>query len=127
SEPATASKPGFSVMLFWARILTTYDAYLQSMNTVEVDAKARVPHGPEIDGMLELKAYLLKERKDDIAENMIRRLLEYAIGRRLTYMDRFAVEELCEEAEDKKYGVRDIIVSICLSDVFLDGSPTKED
>ena len=55
----------------------------RSINTQEVRADARVPHGPEVDGMPELKAHLLKTRKDDIAENVIRRLLTYGIGREL--------------------------------------------
>ena len=57
---------------------------------------------------------------------MIRRLLEYAIGRQLTYRDRFAVEELFEEAEGNGFKTRDIIVAICKSEVFQDGSPKKE-
>lgn len=104
-----------------------YLAYLDRIYTVNVEAKARVPHGPEVNGMRELKDYLLKERADDIAENMIRRLLEYGIGRRLTYMDRFAVEALFEEAQDNGFGMRDIIVSICNSDVFRDVTVLKED
>jgi mono/diheme cytochrome c family protein len=108
--------------------LEGYQAYLDSLNTVEVDAKARVPHGPEVDGVRELKDYLLKERKDDIAENVIRRLLSYAIGRQLTYRDRFAVEELFEEAEDNDFKMRDVIVAICKSEVFKDGiTQTQED
>ncbi len=107
--------------------LDEYRAYLESIYTVEVDAKARVPHGPEVDGMKELKAYLLKNRGDDIAENMIRRLLSYSIGRNLTYRDRFAVEALFEQAQSNDFKMRDIIVSICQSDVFKDSSPKKED
>jgi len=36
--------------------LKSYQQYLDSINTVEVFAKARVPHGPEIKGVRELKA-----------------------------------------------------------------------
>lgn len=104
-----------------------YQAYLDKINTVEVDATARVPHGPEVDGMKDLKAFLLKNRKDDIAENVIRRLLSYSVGRHLTYRDRFAVEELFEQAEGNDFKMRDIIVSICKSDVFRDATPKKED
>lgn len=104
-----------------------YLKYLDALYIVEVDAKARVPHGPEVDGMKDLKAYLLKNRGDDIAQNMIRRLLSYSIGRKLTYRDRFAVEELFDQAEGNDFKMRDIIVSICKSEVFKDGSPTKED
>jgi len=105
--------------------LAGYQAYLDSINTVKVTAKARVPHGPEIDGMRELKTYLLKERKDDIVENVIRRLLSYGAGRKLSYRDRFAVDAIYEEAEDTEFRMRDIIVSICLSDVFREETRRK--
>jgi hypothetical protein len=86
-----------------------------------------VPHGPQVDGIRDLKDHLLKQRKDDIAENVIRRLLTYGIGRRLTYHDRFAVEALAEELAARDFGMRDIIVSICQSDVFRDSRLKKED
>lgn len=107
--------------------LAGYQAYLNSINVVEVDATARVPHGPEVNGLRELKAHLLKDRKDEIARNVIRRLLSYGIGRHLTYRDRFAVQELFDEAKAKDFGMRDIIVSICKSNVFRDSTPTRAD
>lgn len=107
--------------------LAGYRKYRESISTVEVTAAARVPHGPEVDGIRELKAYLLRYRKDDVARNVIRRLLTYSIGRHLTYRDRFAVEELFDEAERNDFKMRDIIVSICKSDVFRDLPRQKED
>lgn len=107
--------------------LEGYNNYLDSINTVDAMAKARVPHGPEVDGLRELKAYLLKNRKDDIAENVIRRLLSYSIGRHLTYRDRFEVQALFDQAQANDFKMRDIIVSICQSDVFQDAAPKKED
>lgn len=107
--------------------LAGYEKYLKSLNTVEIRAEARVPHGPNVDGMRELKAYLLKNRKDTIAENVIRRLLTYSVGRELTYRDRFAVEALFDQAKGNDFKMRDIIVSICQSDVFRDATPKKED
>lgn len=107
--------------------LASYQAYLESLNTVEVDTKSRVPHGPEIDGMRDLKDYLLKERSEDIAENVIRRLLTYGMGRHLTYRDRFAVQDLFDEAQARGFGMRDIIVAICKSEVFRDSPQKKAD
>jgi hypothetical protein len=105
--------------------LTGYNEYLQSIYTIEVEANARVPHGPEINGMQELKTYLLSEKKEEIAENVLRRLLTYGIGRELTYRDRFAVEELLQQTKKNEYKLQDMIVAICQSETFL-GTLPKE-
>jgi hypothetical protein len=107
--------------------LVGYQAYLDSIHVVDVVATAGVPHGPQVDGLHDLKAHLLTQRRDDIAENVIRRLLTYGIGRHLTYHDRFAVKALFEENEINDFGMRDIIVSICKSEVFRDRRLEKED
>ena len=98
--------------------LAGYDAYLESINTHTIDADARVPHGPRVDGMAELKTFLLEHRKDDVAENVLRRLLRYGIGRDLTFRDRFAVEKLLRQAKENEYKLRDMIVAICQSETF---------
>lgn len=99
--------------------LDGYTAYLKSINKVEVQASAKVPNGPEVDGMSELKEYLIQDRLDDITENLIRRLLSYAIGRELNYHDRFEVEKIISQSKKKGYLIRDMIVSICQSDLLL--------
>lgn len=98
--------------------LAGYQAYLDSINTIEIEAAAQVPHGPEVSGMEDLKAYLLKEREDEVAENILRRLLTYSLGRSLTVHDRFVVEELLEQAKKDGYRLQDMIVSICQSPAF---------
>lgn len=100
-----------------------YQRYLHTINKVEVQAGSRVPQGPHIDGMRELKDYLLQHRKDDIAENAIRRLLSYGIGRELTYRDRFAVKRLQQQASSNDYKLRDIIIAICQSETFRGVTP----
>ncbi len=98
--------------------LAGYAAYLKTINTVEVHADARVPRGPTIDGMEQLKAFLLKERKDDIGENVLRRLLSYGIGRSLTFRDSFQVEQLCAQTKKNEYRFQDMIIAICQSEAF---------
>lgn len=105
--------------------LDGYRAYLASINTQPISAEARLPQGPRVDGMRDLKRFLLTERKRDIAENVIRRLLTYALGRELTYRDRFAVNHLCDVAEKNDYRFRDMIVSVCTSDL-LRASPSHQ-
>ena len=105
--------------------LAGYAAYLKTINTVEVHADARVPRGPEVNGMEELKAYLLKSRRDEIVENMVRRLLSYGVGRKLTHRDHFAVRELVERAGKNDSKMGDIIVMICQSETFRKGPKTR--
>ncbi|MEN8872187.1 MAG: DUF1592 domain-containing protein [Akkermansiaceae bacterium] len=108
------------------KTLDGYETYLKSIYTEEVDAFSRVPHGPEVDGMQTLKKYLLKDREEEIAGNVIRRLLTYSIGRKLTYRDRFEVEKLLKRARKNGYKLQDIIVSICQSPTFTATNPDKE-
>ena len=95
-----------------------YYDYLKTINTEKVEADSRVPHGPNVDGMLDLKKHLLTDRKDDVVENLIRRFLSYGLGRELTYRDRYAVEELLEESKKNEYKLLDTISSICQSKAF---------
>ena len=96
-----------------------YFSYLKSINTEKVEADARVPHGPKVDGLKDLKKHLLKNRKHDIAINMIRRLLTYSIGRELNYRDRYTVEKLLETCKENQYQFQDMIIAICQNKTFL--------
>ncbi|GDY18788.1 hypothetical protein LBMAG56_01330 [Verrucomicrobiota bacterium] len=98
--------------------LAGYETYLKTINTVQVEADAQVPRGPKIDGMEELKAYLQKERQDDIAANVTKRLLSYAIGRALSYRDQSAVADLCNQTRKNSYRFQDVIAAICQSETF---------
>lgn len=101
------------------RSMEEYQQYLKSIYTEKVEADARVPHGPNVNGMLELKKHLIKDRKDDIAENVLRRLLSYSLGKKLTYHDRYKVETLFKESKQNNHRLQDMIISICQSGLFL--------
>jgi mono/diheme cytochrome c family protein len=93
--------------------LNGYAEYVNKLNTLPVQADAKVPNGPTVDGMGALKAYLLKERKGDIARNVLSRLYAYGLGRELTWRDRFAVEDMHSSVAKGGYGMRDLITTIC--------------
>jgi len=109
------------------RDLQGYEEALEKLLTVPVEASARVPHGPEIDGVDELKNYLLRDRAEDIVRNVTERLVTYGIGRELTYRDRYAIEALVKEAQGRDARWRDLVLSVCLSDLFLSPSPSTPD
>ena len=56
--------------------------------------------------------------KQDIAENVIRRLLTYGIGRELNYRDRYDVEKILSQSKENGFLLQDMIVSICQSSTF---------
>ena len=68
--------------------------------------------------MAQLKAHLLSTRKNDIAENVIRRLLTYGIGRELNYRDRSDVETILSQSKENGFLLQDMIVAICQSATF---------
>jgi mono/diheme cytochrome c family protein len=103
--------------------LAGYEAYLKTICTVPIQADARVPLGPTVNGMDELKAYLLKSKRDAIATNVMRRLTAYALGRDLTWRDRFMIEELVKKNQPGGYKLRDMIVAVCQSAAFR--TPTR--
>jgi len=107
--------------------LKGYRAYLDRVFNHPVDATTRIPNGPEINGMSELKEYLIESRMDDVAENVIRRLMTYGLGRELTYRDREVVADLVTQSKTKNYGLREMIVSICLSDSFCENLPSHRE
>ena len=100
------------------RDLAGYKKYLNSINTEKIEAVARVPLGPEVGGMDDLKKYLKQEKRDDVARNILRRLLSYGIGRELGAHDRFMVDDLLQRSSSKGHRLLDMIIIICKSELF---------
>ncbi|HEX8913663.1 MAG TPA: DUF1592 domain-containing protein [Humisphaera sp.] len=105
------------------RDLAGYEEYLRSINQVPVSAESRLPSGLKVRDLDELKAYLLRDRQQDIAANVVRRLLAYGLGRDLTWRDRPAVEALVKGSAPGGYRVGDLIVAVCQSETFRNPSP----
>jgi len=100
--------------------MKSYESYLASINTESVDATAKLPSGEMVRSLDELKSYLRNNRKGEIAENIVRRMLSYALGRELDWQDRFEVKRLLNELQKDDFRLRDMIVLICQSETFQD-------
>jgi hypothetical protein len=85
---------------------------------IPVIAKDKLPSGRELDGVDQLKEYLVTERKDDFAESLVARLMTYALGRRLELGDQKAIEELAGKFAADKYRLRSLIQKIVVSPPF---------
>lgn len=62
--------------------------------TFGVDARATLPDGHKVNGVADLKAYLLSEKRDQFARTLVRRLMGYALGRSLELSDHDTIDEL---------------------------------
>ena len=73
--------------------------------------------------MEDLKKYLLANLNEEIARNVIRRLLTYGIGRPLSHSDRADVEAILSYTKMNGLGLRDMIVTICRSPLMRETNP----
>jgi hypothetical protein len=103
--------------------LARYEEYLRKISVTPMQAESRLPNGTVVKDMEELKAYLIRERKTNIAANVARRLLAYGAGRESTWRDRPTIESILAATEPDAYRFRDLIVAVCQSPAFR--NPTQ--
>lgn len=96
-----------------------YMDYLESISTVPIEAVAKVPNGPEVNGIRDLKDFIINNRMHDVADNVTRRLLSYGLGRHLNFKDRPHVDAILAKSEKNNHRLRDLLTSICTSELFL--------
>jgi hypothetical protein len=83
----------------------------------EIDVSGELPDGSKFSGMDGLKQYLLK-RPDMFARCLTRKLMTYALGRRLAFTDRGDIDRIVSEMRRTQYGLRDLIKQVVLSQAF---------
>jgi hypothetical protein len=90
----------------------------KKMLAFDVDAKATLPGGHEVDGLNELKAHLLSKKHEQFARTLVTRLLAYSLGRSLELSDHETVDELTATFIKSDYKLQQLIQSIAASDAF---------
>ena len=79
----------------------------------------------EIDGLLPLKQFLLKQRHRQFAHGFTRHMLSYALGRPLTFRDEPIVRALQSEFKESGYNMRILIKAIVTSTVYRQSTQLK--
>ena len=85
---------------------------------VNADASTVLPDSSKIKDLDELKDYLLKNRKDEFAENVVRRMLSYALSRSLEFADDEVVQQLTDSFQANDYRLATLVEDIVLSNPF---------
>ena len=76
-----------------------------------------IMNGQEFDDIRGLKKILLSQ-KDKFTDGFSEKLLTYALGRKVTFLDEKETQEILKEFKVKKRGLRDLIRLICTSKIF---------
>ena len=85
---------------------------------LDVECFGVTPDGKKFQNIDEYKQILLTD-PDQLARNLIEKLLIYATGAELQFADREVVEDLVAKSRAAKYGFRSMIHDVIQSRVFL--------
>lgn len=86
-------------------------------NGQPIDATGELPGGQRFSGPADLKR-IIAGRSDDVARNVIERLLAYALGRKLEGYDEIVVDDLMRQVAADGYPMRAIIQGVVTSYPF---------
>ena len=86
---------------------------------IPVESAGELPGGHQINGVVELKNHLLTVEKEAFARAFVVKLLSYALGRSLEFVDQKAIDEITAEFLKNDLRVRDLVKSIATSELFL--------
>ena len=87
--------------------------------TVKVDASSELPGSIKINGMEELKKYLIKNEKDRFAHALANKFLTYSLGRTLDITDEEIVDEIAKKFKASGYKLNTLIKAVVGSKLFL--------
>jgi hypothetical protein len=83
-----------------------------------VDAKAELPDGTTVEGMADLKKYLVEQKSEAFAWALTARLTSYALGRDLEFTDEETVDKVAEDFVAHDFRLSYLIQRIAGSELF---------
>jgi enoyl-[acyl-carrier-protein] reductase (NADH) len=68
--------------------------------------------------LLGLQNALVNKRRDQLVEQITRKMLTYALGRQLEYFDESAIKQIIQQVEDDDRRLQTLVHAIVTSDTF---------
>ena len=109
--------------------LENFDAigrYRKSENGKKIDASGKMPDGSSFVGIVELKEYILKNKKKEFLRNVSERLLSFALGRELQYFDEPAIRKIVDATQKDNYSAGTLLSEVIMSYPFMSQSNNTE-
>ena len=83
-----------------------------------IDSKGRLPSGTEFEGPIGLREVIVDEKLDDLARQVTRKMLSYALGRQLEYYDEPAVRKILSAFKKDGHRMQTLLREVCASYPF---------
>jgi hypothetical protein len=92
-------------------------AWIRYRLGLPVDASGQTVDGDSFDNIRQFKK-ILRDQDEVFARGLTRKLLTYALGRRIGFSDRPEIERIVKATAEREYGLRTLIHEIVQSDLF---------
>jgi hypothetical protein len=83
-----------------------------------IDVASVLPDGTEINGVSEIKEYILKQKQNEFATSLVEHLFAYAVGRDVTFADEKEIQAIVSRSRKRGNGLRDVVEELILSPSF---------
>jgi len=102
-------------------VFENYDAvgrYQTIAKEKPIDAMVELPDGQTVEGIDEIKSYILELKSDDFTRSLVKHLFAYALGRDATFVDEGEIERIVHEVREDGYRFQSVIENIVISPSF---------
>ena len=102
-------------------VFQNYDAvgrYQVEIDGKTVDAKSVLPDGTKVNGIVEIKQYILDSKQDEFLTALVEHLFAWAVGRDVRFSDEEEISEIADRVKKDGLTFRSIFRQIVLSKSF---------
>jgi hypothetical protein len=83
------------------------------------DTTVELPTGVTINGVAEMRSYIVKSQKDRFTRSLVEHLLAYSLGRDMSFADNEAIDRIVKNITADDYRFQSVIREVVSSPLFL--------
>ena len=103
-------------------VFENYDAVglFQTVSTTgkSIDTRAELPNGKVVEGIDDIKQYIIEEKSDVFTRSLVSHLFAYALGRDVTFVDEQEIEKIVREVGSEDYRFQAVFEEIVTNPSF---------
>ncbi|GLR69604.1 DUF1592 domain-containing protein [Agaribacter marinus] len=103
-------------------VFENYDAvgrYRAAYKKLPIDASSILPDGTNVNGISDIKTYLMKQQGDEVVRSLLKHLFSYALGKDVSFHDDEEIDSILQAVKNNEYRMQSILFHIISSPSFL--------